>query len=96
MAINEDKTQRQIVRYTPNPPPRGKVDPELLAQYMYQEFKKISYVIDNLSKNRFEVLYEYPEKPREGDVIYADGVNLDPTGLGFAGLFVYDSTGQWQ
>jgi hypothetical protein len=28
-------------------------------------------------------------------VIYADGTNLDPTGAGFAGLFVYDSTGQW-
>jgi len=96
MAINEDKTQRQIVRYSPNPPPKGKVEPEILAHYLFQELKRISYVIDNLSKNRFEVLYEYPEKPREGDVIYADGVNLNPTGSGRPGLFFYTSYGQWQ
>jgi hypothetical protein len=59
------------------------------------ELKKISYAMDNLSKNRFEVLYEYPDRPREGDVIYADGVNLDPTGFGLSGLFHYNSAGQW-
>jgi len=95
MSMNEDKTQRSIVRYVPNPPPRGDVDPQQLAQYVYQELKRVSNVIDNVSKTRKEVLYEYPEKPREGDVIYADGVNLDPTGYGFSGLFVYNSIGQW-
>ena len=92
MAINENKTQRSIVRYVPSPPPR---DPDALAQYLYMELKKISYAMGNLSKNRFEVLYEYPDRPREGDVIYADGVNLDPTGFGRSGLFHYTSYGQW-
>ena len=92
MAINENKTQRSIVRYVPSPPPR---DPDVLAQYLYMELKKISYAMDNLSKNRFEVLYEYPDRPREGDMIYADGVNLDPTGFGRSGLFHYTSYGQW-
>lgn len=90
MAINENKVQRSIVRYVPSPPPRGEMDANAVAQYLYRELKKISSVIDNVSKNRFEILYEFPEKPRDGDVIYADGVNIDPTGFGIPGIFVYN------
>ena len=93
MTMNDDKTQRSIVRYVPSPPPR---DPDALGQYLYMELKKISYTMDNLSKNRNEVLYAYPERPREGDVIYADGVNLDPSGFGVSGLFHCTSSGQWR
>lgn len=65
--------------YTPLQPPS---DPKALPAFLTQELQNIAQAL-NLRQDRVQLreLAVTPDKPRDGDVIYANGANLDP-GLG--------------
>ena len=72
-------------RYTKAPVPST---PEELPSYLQAELDKLSAVIGNLADGHIDVSNVAPEKPRDGDIRYADGTNWNP-GHGKA-LYYYD------
>ena len=76
-------------RYTPSPVPSN---PEVIPAYFQEEFKKISIATNNLADGHWEVTHVAPDKPRDGDVRYADGTNWNPGSHG-VGPYVYKSGG---
>jgi len=69
--------------YTPDSVPH---DPEQLSEFMRTELDRISNELAAISQIRLEVLHVAPSKPRDGDVILADGTDWDPgSGAGFYG-----------
>lgn len=80
--------------YQPQPPRRFTSLQEA-TDYFYTELRRIADRLNNpIGIQNFEPLGAQPQKPREGDVVFADGVNWDPQpGLGpnngGKGLYVY-------
>ncbi len=68
-----------------NPP--DEAEPEL-ARYIFNEFQRISIVLDLLMVGHVEETNITPDKPRTGDVRLADGTNWNP-GSG-RGVYWYD------
>jgi len=73
------------IRYTKNPVPSK---PEDLSAYLQSELDRISAVIGNIADGHIDVTNVVPDKPREGDIRYADGTNWNP-GNG-KGLYYYE------
>jgi hypothetical protein len=48
----------------------------------------MSEVINNMADGHIEVSYVEPERPRDGDIRYADGTDWNPNSTG-AGLYIY-------
>lgn len=67
---------------------------EELPPFIGRELVKISNVVNNISEGHMEVTNVAPEKPRAGDIRYADGTNWNPNSQG-EGLYLYLSTGAW-
>jgi hypothetical protein len=67
------------VFYSPAPVPLNTAD---LPRYLQNEFQAIQNAIMQLAAGHIDVTNVAPEKPREGDIRLADGVNFNPTGLG--------------
>jgi len=65
--------------------------PSLDVEYLYREFQRIATALEGVS--RWDVSYGEPEKPRAGDIRYADGTEWDP-GSG-EGLYRYNLAGNW-
>jgi hypothetical protein len=65
--------------YTPLAPPS---DPKALSAFLNGELQRIAQAL-NQRQDRLQLreLHAEPSKPRDGDVIYADGTDYDP-GLG--------------
>lgn len=79
------------IRYTKSPVP---TKPEDLPSYLQSELSKISEVISNIADGHMDVTYVAPEKPRDGDIRYADGTSWNPS-HGKA-LYYYDGDdGHW-
>jgi hypothetical protein len=67
--------------YAPDPVPS---DPKLYPSYLQREFEKLANAVN--APIKLEVLHAEPSKPRDGDLLEADGTDLNP-GSG-AGLYI--------
>jgi len=76
-----------LARYTPGVPPASAED---LPVYMQSSLSSIASMVNSPTKN-FSPLNKEPEKPRVGDLAYANGEAWDP-GFG-AGLYMYTEEG---
>jgi hypothetical protein len=54
----------------------------------------MSRIINNIADGHFDVSNAAPDKPRTGDIRYADGSNWNPGSTG-EGVYIYLSTGAW-
>jgi len=80
-----------MIRYTPAPVPDKTDD---IPTYLRQEFDRMSATINNIADGHFDVSNVAPDKPRTGDIRYADGSNWNPGSTG-EGVYIYLSTGAW-
>ena len=67
---------------------------EDIPAYLQTELDRISAIISNLADGHFDVSNVAPDKPRTGDIRYADGSNWNPGSAG-EGVYIYLSTGAW-
>lgn len=72
--------------------PEEKPSPEVLARYISDLEKRIfeAFKVGEFNSINLRELNVAPQKPRDGDIIKADGVNFDP-GSG-AGVYHYDGS----
>lgn len=75
-----------LTRYVPSPP----IEATDESMYLYTELQRISQVIELLAQGHMDVTHVAPDRPREGDIRYADGTNWNP-GSG-KGLYLYNGT----
>lgn len=71
--------------YSPSLPP---ADPNRIGQYVYDELQKIAAALKagEFEKINLSQLNVAPTKPRDGDIVRADGTNWNPgAGAGFYG-----------
>ena len=61
-----------------------------IPQYLTDELRKVSEVVDNISDGHIDKTHVEPPRPRDGDIRYADGTDWNP-GQG-EGLYYYDGT----
>ena len=85
MANAPSKVVKSVNRWTPNPAP---VSNENLSDYLFHELNRLSDIIFNLDVMRLEQTNVAPDKPRDGDIRYADGTNWNPGGTG-EGIYAY-------
>ena len=71
-------------RYTPLPVP---TKPEDIPAYLQEELRRVSIATNNLADGHLDKTHVEPNKPRDGDLRYADGTNWN-TGTG-NGVYVY-------
>jgi len=78
--------------YQPNPIN----DNSVLGLYLNAELQKLAANLQNLEIDSvsFKVWNTAPDKPRAGQVYYADGTNWNPL-AGGEGLYLYLSTGAY-
>jgi len=73
--------------YTPGPAPQ-----KLTAVWVYNELKRIAAAFQGRSVLHLDESHAPPERPRDGDVVFADGTNWNPgAGRGFYGYY----SGAW-
>ena len=82
------QTNKNIPFYRPEPI-QSSTD---VNRYLENELFKLSRVIDILAAGRVPKRYTAPAKPREGDLVLADGTSWNPGGG--AGLYYYNA-GAW-
>ena len=59
---------------------------ELLADFLQTELAKIQEALGAVTDIRLNVLHVAPSKPRNGDIVLADGTDWNPgSGAGFYG-----------
>ena len=91
MATYKDRVVKSVRYYEPGPLP---LDLEDLGVYVVTELKRLANTILNQSHLRAERIHAEPERPRGGDIVYADGTNWDP-GSGEGIYFFKESTSAW-
>lgn len=64
--------------YAPADPPTNMADTAELQRYLRNEFSRIAASIAILQKGHVEFVNVAPTKPREGDIIGADGISFNP------------------
>jgi hypothetical protein len=62
-------------RYAPSEVPN---DIEDIKRFLRDELKIISSTINNLADGHLDKIHVAPDKPRDGDLRYADGTNWNP------------------
>lgn len=71
-------------------------DVRALLAYVQGELALIADAFNDISRLQLNVISAPPTKPREGLVVYADGISWNPNGWG-KGLRVYDAAAvQWR
>ena len=91
MATYKDRVVKSVTHYEPGPLPLDKED---LGIYVVTELKRLADIIFNQATFRLERTHVAPEKPRGGDIRYADGSDWDP-GSGEGIYFFKESTSAW-
>jgi len=91
MATYTDRVVKSVTHYEPGPLP---TDGEDLGVYVVTELKRLGDVLFNQATFRLERTHEAPQRPRGGDVRYADGSNWNP-GSGEGIYFFKESTSAW-
>ncbi len=83
------------MRYKTTPPPINVHNLEGILAWIYQELSEIEVTLDNLESSRINLVVQHsePERPREGDIVRADGTDWNP-GSG-EGVYEYTSGGAW-
>ena len=99
MAVSSNKRIKSVVRFNPNPAP---VATEQLPDYLFNELNRLGEIIFNQNLFRLEPTHVAPgtttigvfkDKPRAGDIRYADGSDWNPGGTG-EGIYAYlDNSG---
>jgi len=79
----EDLSRHRDTRYVAYPVPA-----EYSADYFRNELLRLQLVIENLSQLNLVEIHQEIDKPRQGDVVFVDGISFDPTGQG-QGVYVY-------
>ncbi len=87
MVMASVKKVKSVTRYEPGPLPEKNED---LGVYVVTELTRLGNILLNQSLMRLEQTNTAPDKPRDGDIRYADGTNWDP-GSG-AGIYWYDGS----
>jgi len=77
--------------YVPNPAPVGAEGQELIVA-IWEEFRRLQVVITGIVNLELPTKHAAPDKPREGQIVKADGTDWDP-GSG-AGVYCFIS-GTW-
>lgn len=77
-----------MTAYTPEPVPQTAGSPEL-QEYLMRELSRIGAALEIADTVNLPGLGIAPERPQEGTVIYADGVNFDPGGISGGGEGFY-------
>ena len=85
MATYKDRVVKSVTHYQPGPLP---LDNEDLGLYIVDELKRLGNILFNQATFRLERTHIPPDKPRGGDIRYADGSNWDPGGTG-EGIYAY-------
>jgi hypothetical protein len=71
------------MRYRIKAAPRAD-EVEDLEDYVFEELGQVEQALAEPDGHRYTKLYVEPERPRDGDVVYADGTEWDPgSGEGF-------------
>ena len=100
MAVSSNKRIKSVVRFNPNPAP---VATEQLPDYLFNEINRLGEIIFNQNLFRLEPTHVAPgtttigvfkDKPRAGDIRYADGSDWNPGGTG-EGIYFFDSSDAW-
>ena len=100
MAVSSNKRIKSVVRFNPNPAP---VATEQLPDYLFNELNRLGEIIFNQNLFRLEPTHVAPgtttvgvfkDKPRAGDIRYADGSDWNPGGTG-EGIYFYNSSAAW-
>ena len=91
MATYTDRVVKSVTHYEPGPLP---TDSEEFGVYVVTELKRLGDVLFNQATFRLERTHEAPQRPRGGDVRYADGSNWNP-GSGEGIYFFKESTSAW-
>ena len=99
MANASSKNVKSVNRWSPNPAPSA---PEQLPDYLFNELNRLGEIIFNQNLFRLEPTHVAPgtttigvfkDKPRAGDIRYADGSDWNPGGTG-EGIYAYlDNSG---
>ena len=89
MATYKDWVVKSVRYYEPGPLPLNDED---LGVYVVTELKRLGNTILNQSHLRVERIHAEPERPRGGDIVYADGTDWNP-GSG-EGIYFFDETTQ--
>jgi hypothetical protein len=92
MATYKDRVVKSVTRYEPGSPPEN---PEDMGIYVVNELKRLANVVLNQSIFRLERTHVAPDRPRGGDIRYADGTNWNPGGTGEGIYFFKESTTAW-
>lgn len=66
---------------------------EITPEYLYRELERISQELELIRTGHYDITYVEPDKPRAGDIRYADGTRWNP-GSG-EGLYRYSIAGSW-
>lgn len=77
-------------QYAPEYPPQNQAE---FSNYLFRELNRIAAILELGKAGFFTFLAAAPDKPKEGFVAGADGVNWDPT-LEGKGIYVYYG-GSW-
>ena len=78
------------VIYAPGIPPQNAAD---MQRFWLEELQKIKAAIDASAAGHFDVVHIAPDKPRQGDIRYADGTSWNP-GSG-EGIYYRNAAGSW-
>lgn len=87
MATYSDRVQKSVTLYEPGPLPE---DVDDLGIYLVTELKRLGSILYNQATFRLERIHEEPQRPRVGDIRYADGSDWEP-GQG-ENIYWYDGT----
>ena len=79
MATYSDRVQKSVTLYEPGPLPD-----------LVTELKRLGGILYNQATFRLERIHEEPQRPRVGDIRYADGTDWNP-GSG-EGVYLYNGT----
>lgn len=69
------------MKFAPEPVPLTVGNPEL-QEYLYRELSRIGNALEQADVVGLSETTVEPDKPREGDIVYADGTAWNPTGEG--------------
>ena len=92
MGTYTDRVVKSVTHYTPGPLPLDKDDIDV---YLINELQRLGDIIYNQATFRLERTHDEPQRPREGDVRYADGTNWNPGGGEGIYFFRKGSPGSW-
>ena len=74
-------------RYVPSTVP---TNPDDIPHYLQEELERMSIAVNNLADGHIDKTHVAPDKPRDGDIRFADGTNWNPGSA--RGFYYYDLT----